>query len=99
MSSRMHKDDTTGMANGFTQGMNNLHQLYDPSHHPNHRQKFKVKVGTEVEIIFKAGAYACLYTKRKMEPVAVDLSDNKYFKVRESCFFARCLFHPSHNFP
>ena len=24
---RMHKDEKTGRANGFTQGMNNLHQV------------------------------------------------------------------------
>jgi len=57
--------------------MNTLHQLYQPEHHPNHRAKFKIKVGTEVEVMFKPTAYQCWYTKRKMEPVEIDLKANK----------------------
>ena len=53
---RMAKDEKTGIAKGGTQLMNNLHQLYQPEHHPNHRAKFKIKAGTEVEVMFKPSA-------------------------------------------
>ena len=44
-----------------------------------------MKVSTEVEIIFRKGAYRCVYRKPGMDPVAVDLSDNKYFKAGKYC--------------
>jgi hypothetical protein len=34
-------------------------------------------VGTEVEVLFKPSAYTCVYTKRKMDPVDIDLASNK----------------------
>ena len=38
-----------------------------------------------MEIIFRKGAYRCVYRKPGMDPVAVDLSDNKYFKAGKYC--------------
>jgi rhomboid-related protein 1/2/3 len=77
--------DETGVNNGATRAMNMLHQLYQPEHHPNHRAKFRIKAGTEVEIMFKPSVYKCIYTKRGMEPIEVDLTNNKYFKAGKYC--------------
>jgi len=77
--------DESGVNNGATRAMNMLHQIYQPEHHPNHRAKFRVKAGTEVEIMFKPSAYKCVYTKRGMEPIEIDLTNNKYFKAGKYC--------------
>lgn len=78
-------DERTGIANAATQAMNSLHQLYMPEHHPNHRAKFKIKAATEVEVLFKPSAYTCVYAKRGMEPVEIDLANNKYFRTGKYC--------------
>jgi len=82
---KLGKDEKSGKHTGATQAMNTLHQLYQPEHHPNHRAKFKIKAGTEVEVMYKPNAYQCWYSKRKCEEVEVDLKGNKYFKPGKYC--------------
>ena len=35
--------------------------------------------------MFKPSAYMCVYNKRGMEPVEVDLKANKYFRAGKYC--------------
>ena len=44
---------------------------FSPPPPPLSRAKFKIKSGTEVEVMFKPSAYKCCYTKKGMEELEV----------------------------